>query len=207
MECFDLGLDVNWNAITGIGTLLLAVGTFASIIYNHISIKKSQKMWEEDNRPVIIFTIVISSRLYFLKVENIGRKVAYNIKFKVNAEFLSKIPESAFKEKFIELCNKKINLAPNRAQYYAIIPIQGYTITNSAISVDEMKKHIINIVNEPIAITGSYNDRYKIKESFSMDEYTGSYVIPDPINEINESLKVISEVNKRVPKKRIRPFI
>lgn len=206
--CFDLALNVDWTIVTGIGTIIMALASFIGVVFSYKSIRESQRMWEEDNRPRVIFTVVVSGIMYCLKVENIGKQVAYNINFKVNKEFIEKIPNRNIKADFEKRCNKTIHLAPGKPIYYLISLTEGdiekRTTIGDIAEGPEMKELIEKLANEQIVISGSYNDKYNINESFTMSQYTGSFAISDPtiskLDEIGKSLSKLEEVSKSLNK-------
>ena len=208
MMCFDLALNVDWTIVTGIGTIIMALASFIGVVFSYKSTRESQRMWEEDNRPRVIFTVVISDNKYYLKVGNIGKQVAYNINLKVNEEFIEQFPNLKIREYFKKLCNKTIHLEPGKPIYYLISFTEGHAEkhpTDGDIAEGpKMKELIEKLADEQIVISGSYNDKYNINESFTMSQYTGSFAISDPTiskrDEIGKSLSKLEEVSKSLNK-------
>lgn len=183
MICFGTELSPDWNAISAISNIIMAAIAFGALGY---SIKQNydlKKQRQEDERGRLLFSIIISDKVYILKVENIGNQGVYNLKFSVNEDFVNKIPIPQLKKYLIDATSKKIHIPPKSSKLYALSPIEG---------IGNVDESIRNLKFEKIEIKGIYNNKYKINESFTMDEFTGSVIISNPI------VKELSQINKSI---------
>nr|DAL15350.1 MAG TPA_asm: hypothetical protein [Caudoviricetes sp.] len=163
----------------------IAFGALGYSIKQNYDIKRQR---EEDERGRLLFSIIIADKIYILKVENIGNRSVYDLRFSVNNDFVDKIPLPQFKKFLIEATTKKIQISPNSSKLYALSPIEGMGNNDEAIR---------SLKFEKIEIKGNYNNKYKINESFTMDEFTGSVIISNPIvKELSNINKSIKEIHK-----------
>lgn len=187
MFCIGTELSHDWNAISAFSNIIMAAIAFGALGY---SIKQNydiKKQREEDERGRLLFSIIISDKLYILKVENIGNRGVYNLRFSINSEFIDKMPTSEFKSYLVKEISKKKHIPSHTAKLYPISWIEGVYLSE--------EEQIRLLKHEKIEIRGVFNDKFEIKESFTMDEFTGSIILSDPIvqelSNINDSIRKI----------------
>lgn len=66
---------IDWNALTAVGTILLAIATFITIRQNSKQLSEIRNQREEDIRARIDCSIIEWHNCYFFKIQNIGRNL------------------------------------------------------------------------------------------------------------------------------------
>lgn len=71
-------------------TFLGAVASFGMIFFTAITLNQNnaqlaelKRQWEEDHRPHIVFDLICQSGMYLLRIRNIGKYDATNIKLEI----------------------------------------------------------------------------------------------------------------------------
>lgn len=196
MICFDLGTSIDWTAVSAIATLLMTIATFVTIVYNRKQINEIQRQWREENKARLIFSIISDNGLFLLKIENIGKEVAYDTRISINNSFLDKMLIQDFKDSLLNLCDKKMYLPPKRIIYCIIHPTysSGTTVTKHAsYSCEQTNQVLDTLINEPIIITGEFSGKEKVMETLTINNSTGSIIVNSPevkeMDKINKELK------------------
>ncbi len=145
---------IDWAAVG-------AIASFAMILVTWLSLRQMRRQWDEERRPRINFSIVVSQTWFMLKISNIGQQNAHNIILNFNREFIEALPEIS-KGAFEKLQTKPLAIETGCSKYYLISAYQERE----------------NICNELI-IRGKYCNRYSIKEDIRVDEYLSESVIVD----------------------------
>lgn len=188
MICIGTELSADWDAISAISNIIMAAIAFGALGYSVKQNYDLKKQKFEEERGRLVFSVIIADKIYILKIENIGNQSVYDLKFSVNDNFIDMIPIPQFKQYLLTATSKKIHIPPKSEKLYALSPIEGIGNCDDKIRVIKLEKMIIK---------GTYNNKYKIDESFTMDEFTGSVVISNPVvktlSEINKSLETIGK--------------
>lgn len=199
---------INWNALTAIGTLLLAIVTFITIMQNRSQLYELKKQREEDIRARIDCSIIEWHNCYFFKIQNIGRSLAYNIQLKFAGNPIFTNPFRTLTEMYIELQNKKLMLSPGGKMYFLLIPKEQSQLEWTDINKKEGQptENITDWIskndNEKIELTGTYNDKYPIDIKMSIRDFlaNGSVDVMEPLAEIAESLSSNGEDEQTIQK-------
>lgn len=198
--CFD------WNAITAIGTLLLAIATFVTIWQSKCQLSELKKQREEDLRARIDCSIIEWHDCYFFMIQNVGRSLAYNIQLKFEGDPIYTNPFRTLTELFVELKNKKLMLSPGAKTYFLLIPKKESLLEwndkdkQEDKPTEDITEWIRKNENKQIELTGIYNDKYSIDIKMSIREFlaNGSMDVLDPLMEIAESLSSNGEDEQKV---------
>lgn len=123
------------------GSYLSAAVAAIMIVYTAYSLKVNEKTlaemkreWDEERLPKLYFSIEDRIGLFVLKVANIGKSPAYNIRLNFNKEFIDAMLFNQIKEVYRTLPLKTISLENGKAKYFYLSPIYGQGIY-------EFKKH------------------------------------------------------------------
>lgn len=205
MICFDIGRSIDWTAVSAIATLLMTIATFVTIIYNRKQIKEIQRQWHEEHKARLLFSIVVYNGMFLLKIENAGKRVAYNIHLNINDSFLNKMLVKNSRERITNIFGKNLYMQPGRIIYCSISPIYGTdslcTQDGLSYSREQINNNLDILIKEPIVLTGSYNNKEVINEQFTIDDFIGSIVVQDPISEaIDDCNKTLKKINKHFVK-------
>lgn len=196
-------LAINWNAISSIATLLMAIATFATILYSKKQIKEIRRQWYEANRARLAFNVVTYKSVILLKIENIGKESIRDLTLNINEEFLNKMVIRELVSSLQKICNKRMCLSPGRSMYYILsskYEVQHSTIEGHSYSREEINRHLDSIINEPLIITGLYNGE-KISEKIIISQYLGSVVVDNneviKLDNIYQELKKMNNILRR----------
>ena len=203
MICFDLGTSIDWTAVSAVATLLMTIATFVTIVYNRKQIKETQRQWHEENKARLLFSIVVYNGLFLLKIENAGKRSAYNIHIEINDSFLDNMLIKSSRDRMINMLSKNLYMQPGRIIYCSISPTYGTGClqTNDGLSYssEQINKNLDILIKEPIILTGSYNNTEVINEQFTIEDFIGSIVVQDPISEaINDCSKTLNDISKKI---------
>lgn len=174
MICFDLGIPIDWNAISAIATFSMTIITFFALRSNQKQLIELKRQWYEANKPRLYFSIIKNKELICLKVENKGERRALNIRFYINDEFLDKLICDKLKESIINTNNHSFNLNPLEDKSFLIgfaIDSLNLTYGDETFSSEKIIANFNQITNESIIITGNYNGNEKIKEQFTISNF------------------------------------
>lgn len=141
-------------------TFLSAIASFAMVFITWLSLRQMQRQWEEQNRPYLVFDIVVVDNFFLLQVENVGRSIARNINVRLDDKFCLILKEhngfiTLFESNSIE--KTLFDLGVNKSRYYTLF---SWT--------EEMAKEVIFAT---IGISGTYSSIYKIETKLQMSYY------------------------------------
>lgn len=205
---------VNWDAVSAISNIAMAAIAFGSLAFSFYLLYKERKQRIEDNRARIDFSIIKHMHGYYLCVENVGKETAYDIKVHVGGSPIENNLYDFVKKVFLDLKDSRFVLKGGAKRYFYISPsIMEYNIKlpwKEKKTKDEINNWLKEYDEKAITINGKYNNKYPIKESFTIRDFNilGTFQIPSPIesiagvvsdmdtytlNEIKESLNNIAD--------------
>lgn len=195
MTCFDFDLPADWNAISAVSNIIMAAVAFGALWYSVKQNRDLKKQWLEENRARLEFTIAISNKTYYLKVKNIGNRIAYDININIGETFINSMLNDYFKEYLQQVTKKVINIPAGSTRYYALANIEG--VRTDKFTAEQISENTKKLKYIPVVITGNYNGNITISESFTMDQYTGTYLVNenpllDELSNLNLSVEKIS---------------
>ena len=186
---------INWDAVSAISNIVMAIIAFGSLVFSFYLLYRERKDRIEDIRARLSFSIVEWQDFYMLKIANVGKETAYGIKLNVTGPPITDNPIGLVRDVFKKLKNGTINIEAGNSVYYLISPSES---AKEEQGLDGGKKyHMSDIlgwldsqVNEPIIITGKYNNRYDVQESFTIRDFNqyGAFVVNDPLQSIAEAI-------------------
>lgn len=197
---------INWNAVSAISNIVMALIALISLAFSIFLLFRERKHRIEDVRARLSFSITFWEDYYFLKIQNCGKEVAYNITLQVGGIPIEENPYKHVKSVFCSLRNKQLVLGPNEKLYFLISP--GITrnrdmgIGDDRHDSEEINEWLKAHDEDKIVITGMYNTKYKINESFSIRDFipVGTFHVIDPLTQIAESLKSFDRNDKSIQK-------
>lgn len=144
---------------------LSAIASFGMIYMTYLSLKQSQDHIEdlkqredEARRARLVFSVVVYQTAFYLRILNIGKENAFNIKLDFNDDFINEIEEKY--QKYYKQLSRPDFIEAGKSIY---ILIGWCEDVNKAW---EGKKNIMSI-------TGSYNDKYSVDETLDMEHFIG----------------------------------
>lgn len=191
-------------------TYLSAIASFTMVVITWITLKQNKeqlnelkRQWKEDNRARICISIVPIEDIFCFKIQNIGKRIAYDVNIKFSDDLLNSLPEGY--ELFLKkIENKGFIVTPYRIKYIPLF--RNYINENTQITIEtnnqeitgkEVNDWLKNNINLRFTITGTYKDdmsNYNIDEKFSIDDFVIGDLekpneIPEAIKQLNETIK------------------
>jgi hypothetical protein len=192
---FNLG-TINWEAISSIVSCGVIITTLVTLRYNKRQLNEFKRQWEEENRARLNFSVVSIHGWILLKITNVGKRNAYNIKLHFDDEFISKLFSKCAQNVYKDLQSINLAIEPGKSNYYDISPCysnptEKYTYESKETFMgDFVNKWLTDNINFKIHIEGSYCDRYIINENFSISNFiTKSMVVKDDASLALEGIK------------------
>ncbi|MCM1041294.1 MAG: hypothetical protein NC396_02540 [Bacteroides sp.] len=188
---------INWSAISSIIMALTALAATISLIQNRKQLNVIKTQWKEDNRARLNFSIIVNDGLFLLKISNIGKETAYNIKLSIVSEIIDNHYSADIKKVYEKLQEKPIAIEAGVSKYFYISRINDTNLAtiqigNEVFNNDSINKWIDNNKDKPLNIIGRYCDQYDIKDSFCISDFImdGSML---PKNELVASIQEIKK--------------
>ena len=181
---------VNWEAVSAISNIVMAAIAFMSLGVSFYLLHKERKQRIEDNRARIDFSIIKHMHGYYLCVENVGKETAYDIKVYVSGLPIENNLYDFVKKVFVDLKDSSFVLKGGAKRYFYISPsIMEYNIKlpwKEKRTKDEINNWLKEYDSKAITINGKYNNKYPIKERFTIRDFNilGTFQIPSSIESI-----------------------
>jgi hypothetical protein len=148
------------NLISNLATFVTALGTFVTVIWLYI-----------DRRAQMEATIEVHNLAYFLKIENVGKSVAKNIRVTVNEDFIASLPQcGSNRDDLRQLKNCTLYLQPGVFKYFLLLECEHVNNPNERQKL--CNEWLKNHVNTPIKIEITYNDMRKTIRTFCIGNFS-----------------------------------
>ncbi|MBQ9217001.1 MAG: hypothetical protein IJ160_02330 [Muribaculaceae bacterium] len=199
-------IEANWNAISAISNIVLAIIAIATLAFSIFLMIKQNEQRKDDVRARLMFSFYHWKDLFFLKIENIGKEPAFDINLKVFGKPISDSLYENIIKTFSELASKKFSLPAGKSKYFLISPAvtkgADMGIGNDHHSSQEVNDWLEQYGNEPIFIKGKYNGIFDVDETMSIKEHIvfGSFCVYEQTDWIAESLSEMSNNMEKVQK-------
>lgn len=183
------------------GSYLSAAAAAIMIIYTAYSLRLNEKTliemkreWEEERKANLYFSIEDRIGLFVLKVANIGKSPAYNVRLKFNKEFIDALLFNQIKDVYRTLPSKSFSLENGKAKYFYISPIYGNSIcefkkTHETFTGEEINNWLNKFRYVPIIIDATFGKKDTAHAEITLDNFlVSSLVIKDDITEQLEKI-------------------
>ena len=207
--------NMDLEAASAIANIILAIVTVAALVFSIYQNWQLRSQKREDERARLSISIIERSGHYQLRIANIGLQTAYNIKLTFNKDFLE-ILKQYYLLGWENIQARPFNLEKGNSLYLNILPairieeIRRYKDSDAS-SLKAKGHHdltwLVEYGNKLITVTGTYNDAYKIRETFSLLDYIILGVdkdenpIIDALNNIGKGIgtgKFSSSINEQL---------
>lgn len=116
---------IDWNALTAIGTILLAIITYCTVRQNKSQLKEMKRQWEVEHSPDLDFALISlpyrwPEESLAIEITNFGSGIAENIKLRLDKGFINDFPIESVREKARKIEQSEYRILPGKSQ---IIPI------------------------------------------------------------------------------------
>ena len=155
-------------------TFLGAVASFGMIVFTAISLKQNntqllemKRQWEEDHRPYIVFDLVCQSGMYLLRIRNIGKYDAIDIKLDINKEYYDILINDSLRCMIDDFRSKKLRIESGGIRYIQIgvmpnfTPCYFYIPCETTVTKDMAENWKRDHKNDPLIIKARYNGTYE----------------------------------------------
>jgi hypothetical protein len=170
------------NLIGNLATLVTAFGTFITVIWLYI-----------DRRAQIEATIEVYDLKYYLKIENVGKSVAKDIRVTVKEAFIDSLPQcGSNREDLRQLKNYTLYLQPGAFKYFLLLDCEHIQDPNDRQKLCNawLKEH----VNTPIEIKITYHCMRKTIITFCIGNFSmRSAKIKSPLERLVEEVHILNE--------------
>lgn len=121
---FELS-HIDWNALTAIGTILLAIITYCTVRQNKSQLKEMRRQWEIEQSPDLDFALIslpyrMQEESLAIEITNFGRGIADNIKLKLDKDFMNNFPIESVREKACKIEQSEYRVLPGKSQIIQI---------------------------------------------------------------------------------------
>ena len=189
-----VGDSKDWLSFLGvyigaIANLLMVFVAYKALKQNNVQLTELRRQWEEEHRPRINISIVIYRDAFYIKIKNIGKENATEIKLSFNKDFIEKIPKEDYKIMYNNVEKKPFVIEAGEAKYILI----GFC--------EDIRKKWEN-ENVILKIVGTYCAKYNIEESFLMEEFIAQrfMAVKDALWEIADGLSCPNSDYYRIQK-------
>lgn len=190
--------EINWTAISSIVSSIMVLIALISLCQNRKQLHLLEKQREEDLRAKLVLEIISWQNLFLLKISNIGKETAYNIKIDIEGELIDNHFSNNIKDEFKSLSNNIFNMVVGHSLYYYISPVYSENSAlhniggNESFNGKEINKWLNKYKDSSIHISGRYCDKYIINEDFSISKFiTGKSIIVE-----SSSSRALQEISK-----------
>lgn len=121
---FDLS-PIDWNALTAIGTLLLALITFITVLQNKAQLKEMKRQWEEEQSADLDISLInipyrMPNESLAIEIKNFGKGAANDIQLFLDKNFIENFPHKAVREQADKIEKMRYRILPEESK---IIPL------------------------------------------------------------------------------------
>lgn len=195
-----VGTEVDWlhfwaSYLGATASFIMIVYTGMSLRQNHYQLEEIKRQWHEEHRPRLTFSIVDIDGLLMIKVMNIGKEVAYNIRLNFPADFIDSLIVQNIREMYNKLNNQSFVLQPNMSKFFYLSPdwsddgVHNFIKTNEAVTSDQFHKWLDENRKRVIAVRGVYCDKYNISESLVIDDFMLGMAVYDDMISIAKDIR------------------
>ncbi len=142
-----------------------AIASFGMIYMTYLSLKQSRAQLEDlkqreadERRTRLVLSVIVYQTAFYLRIFNIGKENAFNVKLEFNDEFISEIKDS-YRKYYTQLARPDFIEAGK--SIYILIGWCG------DVNKEWEGKDII------LKVKGSYNDKYEVDETLDMGYFIG----------------------------------
>lgn len=142
-----------------------AIASFGMIYMTYLSLKQSRAQLEDlkqreadERRTRLVLSVIVYQTAFYLRIFNIGKENAFNVKLEFNDEFIREIKDS-YRKYYTQLARPDFIEAGK--SIYILIGWCG------DVNKEWEGKDII------LKVKGSYNDKYEVDETLDMGYFIG----------------------------------
>lgn len=203
---------IDWTAVSAVVSAIMTFATFCTLYFSRKQLNEMRRQWDEDRRPRLFISIISTDDHFIFKVENVGKEIARNVKFKFNSFLKEKSLTKSMCEYFKDIEDKVCHISPCTSKYFFILPTFGfgsvdYSNTGEHITEADLHAWIEENLEESINMSCSYlggSSRESYTEVFNTQLKNlfnkSARVVDDEVGAIlaiNSTLKAVLKYYKR----------
>lgn len=195
-----VGTAVDWLHFWA--SYLGATASFIVIVYTGMSLRQNRhqleeikRQWHEERRPRLTFSIVDIDGLLMIKIMNVGKETAYNIRLNFPVDFIDSLIVQSIRDMYNKLNNQSFVLQPNMSKFFYLSPdwsddgVHNFTKTNETVTSDQFHKWLDENRKRVIVVSGAYCDKYDINENLVIDDFMLGMVVYDDMISIANHIR------------------
>lgn len=192
--CFD------WNALTAIGTLLLAFITYLTVKQNDSQLQEMKRQWEDAQSPDLDFSLIylpyrVPEESLAIEIKNFGKGVADGIRLFFDKDFIGNFPHKAVREYVSKVAEKTYRILPGETKVIPICKFDNNKVGCDKLfgqPVSEKERKMIHqyLANFTFNLVCVYNGKKSpYKHTFTAeDKEWGRNTVSDKLEDITDSL-------------------
>ena len=160
---------IDWDAVSSItSVIMMGVALFTLWI--------TYQQRRDELRARLAFEIISWNGLFLLKITNVGKESAYNIKLNFSGEFLENHFSNEIKNEFAVISARAFTMIAGRDLHYLLAPIwktknSTFQIGKEEYGSKETNEWLDKNKKAKLHICGTYCNIYHVEEHLSIDDY------------------------------------
>lgn len=155
---------------------IMIIFTYYSLKNNKETLNEMKREWEEERKAQLIVSITANDRIIMIKVKNIGKVPAFDIRLTFNQEFIDSLYAGNIKSIYSDLTGKRFLLEAGESKYFYLSPLHKngrsvYFYDDKEFTQEQINKWLENEVNVPIVIDAEFNGKEKAHFETSLSNF------------------------------------
>ncbi|MCI6733061.1 MAG: hypothetical protein MR487_12225 [Lachnospiraceae bacterium] len=176
------------TAVYVIATIAICWANINSAKATREQLAESKRQFDENNRAFVTVTFeIIRSGLAVLNIQNLGHRIAQNVKIQIDKDFLDNIPDTRDKEHLEKLCASSFTLGIEKSWYICL---------GSHLDLDKLGERILRI---DICYKDAQSE-YKESTTIDLTQYFWSLIYNSPTEDLYQETKRISKAIQSIDK-------
>lgn len=155
---------------------IMIIYTAYSLRLNERTLNEMKREWEEDRKARLVISITSNDWIFMIRVKNIGKLPAYNIRMGFNKDFVNSLFAEKIRLTYTNLMNKRFSLDAGESKYFYLSPIynhhmDAYKIGDETIHSREIKNWLDEFQHKSIIVEAYYNDKEFCYYETTLEDY------------------------------------
>lgn len=171
-----------------IATIAICMANIKSAKASKEQLAESKRQFDENNRAFVTVTVeMIRSGLVVLNIQNLGHRIAQDVKVHINQDFLDNVPHKFEKEHLQKLCDSSFALGIGKSWYATLgSNLDLRKIGEKILKIDIQYKDGLSEYTESIAI--------------DLTQYFWALMYDSPTEDLYQETKKISKALQSMDK-------
>lgn len=160
---------IDWDAVSSITSVIMMGIALLTLWVTY-------QQHRDELRARLSFEIISWNGLFLLKITNVGKESAYNIKLTFSGEFLENHFSNEIKDEFAVISARTFTMTAGRDLHYLLTPIwktrdSTFHIGKEEYGSKEINEWLDKNKKAKLHICGTYCNNYHVDEHLSIDDY------------------------------------